>query len=77
MHCFQELASTVFAFDLADDKKRTPLLGVLQRHGIATTEELGKFRARLLEELSDHHVSGLSVNFDPFEHLGIPVFFQA
>ncbi|CAK9081366.1 unnamed protein product, partial [Durusdinium trenchii] len=35
----EELASTVFAFDLADEKKRTPLLGVLQRHGIATTEE--------------------------------------
>lgn len=34
----EELAATVFAFDLADQKKRTPLLEVLQRHGIATTE---------------------------------------
>jgi hypothetical protein len=32
------LAASVFAVDLADQKKRTPLLEVLQRHGIATTE---------------------------------------
>lgn len=36
----EELASGVFAFDLANRKKRTPLLEVLQRHGIATTEAL-------------------------------------
>ena len=34
----EEVAATVFAFDLADQKKRTPLMEVLQRHGIATTE---------------------------------------
>ena len=34
----EELAAAVFAFDLADEKKRTPLLEVLQRHGLATTE---------------------------------------
>ena len=38
----EELASGVFAFDLANHKKRTPLLEVLQRHGIATTEALSR-----------------------------------
>ncbi|CAE7221629.1 Vwa8 [Symbiodinium sp. CCMP2592] len=34
----EEVAAGVFAFDIADTKKRKPLLEVLQRHGIATTE---------------------------------------
>eukprot|EP00439_Symbiodinium_sp_Y106_P066358 s1106_g10.t2 len=41
----EEVAAGVFAFDIADTKKRKPLLEVLQRHGIATT----KVGVRLLE----------------------------
>ena len=46
----EELAATVFAFDLADQKKRTPLLEVLQRHGIATTEAAKTWRRQRGEE---------------------------
>eukprot|EP00931_Biecheleriopsis_adriatica_P049533 TRINITY_DN28660_c0_g1_i1.p1 TRINITY_DN28660_c0_g1~~TRINITY_DN28660_c0_g1_i1.p1 ORF type:complete len:1540 (+),score=355.44 TRINITY_DN28660_c0_g1_i1:29-4621(+) len=35
----EEVAASVFAFDVADSKKRRPLLEVLQRHGIAKTKQ--------------------------------------
>ncbi|OLQ07812.1 von Willebrand factor A domain-containing protein 8 [Symbiodinium microadriaticum] len=53
-----EVAAGVFAFDIADTKKRKPLLQVLQRHGIATTEE----GVRLLE--GRRHQSNMTLRLD-------------
>ncbi|CAE7942597.1 Vwa8 [Symbiodinium necroappetens] len=54
----EEVAAGVFAFDIADTKKRKPLLQVLQRHGIATTEE----GVRLLE--GRRHQSNMTLRLD-------------
>ena len=53
----EEVAAGVFAFDIADTRKRKPLLEVLQRHGIATTER----GVRLLE---GHRPGKMSLRLD-------------